>query len=276
MKTQSELIGNHPVAPNKFGEWLEAEDIAVTHKKRHRSLKPLIGTNDADLIKWLANKIILHHYDDYRLNKLKQKFGSLGFKKYAETHRKLPISDRTKKGNATEIILSEYIESSVGQNMVKAYKLKYNPNVDQAIKGDDTLLIDISDQDEPKIFLGEAKFRKTPAKTVVKDILKSLGKDKRPLSLTYIVDMLAKNPEDVPLADKIDELIIEDIKGAGGLIYTGMLLSNEDTKDMVELHLDSDNPTFVMISIGIKNPEELINAAFAKAEYELEHNVANL
>lgn len=276
MKTQSELIGNHPVAPNKFGEWLEAEDIAVTDKKRHRSLTPLIGPNDADLIEWLADKIIRHHYDEYRLNKLKQKFGSLGFKKYAETHRKLPIADRTKKGNATEIILSEYIESSVGQNMVKAYKLKYNPNVDQAIKGDDTLLIDISDQDEPKIFLGEAKFRKTPAKTVVQDILKSMGKDKRPLSLTYIVDMLAKNPADVPLADKIDELIIEDIKGAGGLIYTGMLLSNEDTKDIVELHLDSDNPTFVMISIGIENPEELINAAFAKAEYELENNVVNL
>jgi succinate dehydrogenase flavin-adding protein (antitoxin of CptAB toxin-antitoxin module) len=270
------LIGNHPAAPDKFGEWLEAEDIAVTAKKRHRSLTPLIGTNDADLIEWLADKIIRHHYDEYRLNKLKQKFGSLGFKKYAETHRKLPVADRTKKGNATEIILSEYIESSVGRKMVKAFKLKYNPNVDQAIKGDDTLLVDISDQDKPKFFLGEAKFRKTPTKAVVEDILKSLGKDKRPLSLTYIVDMLAKNPADVPLADKIDDLIIEDIKSAGGLIYTGMLLSNEDTKNMVESHLDSDNPTFVMISIGIEDPEGLINAAFAKADYDLEHNVANL
>jgi len=276
MKSQTDLIGNHPIAPNKFGEWLFAEDIAVTNKKRHRALTTLIATDDAELIKWLAEKIIRHHYDDFRLNKLKQKFGGLGFKKYAETHRKLPIADKTKKGNVTEIILSEYIESSIGQNMVKAFKLKYNPNVDQAIKGDDTLLIDISDEDEPKVFLGEAKFRKTPGKAVVKDILKALGKDKRPLSLTYIVDMLARNPADLPLADKIDELIIDDIKGAGGLIYTGMLLSNEDTKDMVELHLDSDNPTFIMISIGIENPEELINAAFAKAEDDLANNVMNL
>lgn len=276
MKSQSELIGTHPTAPNKFGEWLSVEDIKVTNIKRHRALTPLIDSDDEGLVNWLADKIIRHHYDEYRLNKLKQKFGSLGFKKYAETHRKLPLADKTKKGNATEIILSEYIESSVDQNMVKAFKLKYNPNVDQAIKGDDTLLIDISDEDEPKVFLGEAKFRKTPTKAVVKGILKALGKDKRPLSLTYIVDMLARNPADVPLADKIDELIIEDIKGAGGLVYTGMLLSNEDTKDMVERHLDSDNPTFVMISIGIENPEDLINAAFTKAEYDLENNVANL
>jgi hypothetical protein len=122
MKSQTELIGNHPAAPNKFGEWLSVEDIAVTANKRHRALTPLIKTDDAELINWLADKIIRHHYDDYRLNRLKEKFGSLGFKKYAETHRKLPTADKTKKGNATEIILSEYIESSIGQNMVKAFK----------------------------------------------------------------------------------------------------------------------------------------------------------
>ncbi|MEN9966471.1 MAG: hypothetical protein RL416_628 [Pseudomonadota bacterium] len=276
MKSQSDLIGNHPSAPNKFGEWLSFEDFPVTSKKRHRALTPLTESDDASLIDWLANKIIRHHYDDYRLNRLKAKFGSLGYTAYAEQNRKLPTADRPKKGNATEILLSEYIESSVGQSMVKAFKLKYNPNVDQAIKGDDTLLIDISNEAKPKVYLGEAKFRKTPTKKVVTEILQALCKEKKPLSLTYIVDMLARNPSDISLADKIDDLIIDDIKGNGGLIYTGMLLSNTKTKDVVEQHLDSDNPTFVMISIGIENPENLINATFTRAEYLLANNVPSL
>lgn len=276
MKSQSDLIGKHPISPNIFGEWLLAEDFPVIDKKRHRALTPLDNSDDTTLIEWLADKIIRHHYDDYRLKRLKEKFGSLGYTKYAIQNRKLPVSDRTKKGNATEILLSEYVESCIGHVMVKAFKLKYNPNVDQAIKGDDTLLIDISNEAKPKVYLGEAKFRKTPSKTVVTDILQALGKDKKPISLTYIVEMLAKNPADIPLADKIDDLIIEDIKGNGGLIYTGMLLSNTKTKDVVEQHLDSDNPTFVMISIGIENPENLIDAAYKKAEYLLANNVHSL
>ncbi len=271
MKSQTDLIGPHPQAPNKFGEWLSVEDVAVTKTKRHRALEGKIATDDAKLIAWLSQKIIEHHYDDYSMNRLKEKFGKIGYKKYAETHRKLPRADRVKKGNATEIILTEYIESTVGKKLVKIFKLKYNPNVDQAIKGDDTLLIDVTDGLPPRVFLGEAKFRTTPGKSVVDDILKSLGKGKKPLSLSYVASMIAK--DDKTLADKIDDLIIDDIKGKGGLIYTGMLLSNQKTKNVVETHLNSNNPTFIMISVAIENPGELINAAFAQAEIDLVDNL---
>ena len=268
--TQNDLIGIHPKAPNVFGIWLDCNDVPVTKTKSHRSLTPLIKTTDKNLIEWLGRKIFEHHHSDYRIQKLKENYAKLGYKKYAEQNRKLPKADKTKKGNATEVILSEYIEGTLGKKLVKAFKLKYNPNADQSMKGDDTLLIDIIDEKKSKrvkLYLGEAKFRKVPSNTVVKTIAKSLSKDKKPLSYTFIIDELGRDAQTKPLADLLDTFIIDEIKGTGDLIYTGFLLSNTDTHRIVEANLDSDNPHFVLVSIGIETPEELINKAFEHAEY---------
>lgn len=270
MPTQNDLIGSHPKAPNIFGIWLDCNDVPVTKTKSHRSLTSLIKSNDQQLIDWLGTKIFEHHHSEYRVQKLKENFTKLGYKKYAEQNRKLPKSDRTKKGNATEVILSEYIESSLGKKLVKAFKLKYNPNADQAMKGDDTLLIDVVDVKKSKrikLYLGEAKFRKTPSSTVVNSISKSLSKSKKPLSYSFIVDELGRNENTKDLADLLDSFIIDEIKGKGDLIYTGFLLSNSDTIKVVEANLNSDNPLFVLISVGIDTPEELIKKSFEKAEY---------
>jgi hypothetical protein len=267
---QSELIGDHPSAPSIFAKWLKSNDLPVTATKSHRSLTPLIATNDNDLIEWLGKKLFEHHHSDYRVKKLKENYAKLGFKKYAERHGKLPKSDKTKKGNATEILLTEYIEGCFNRKLIKVFKLKYNPNVDQAMKGDDTLMIDIvkdGKKDKVKVYLGEAKFRKTPTKGVVKTIAKSLSKDKLPLSYSFLVDELGRKSETEALADILDAHIVQKIKGKGDLIYTGFLLSNTDTFTVVESSLKSDNPQMVLISIGIDNPEELISKAFEKAEY---------
>jgi hypothetical protein len=270
MSTQSELIGNHPLQPNIFAVWLASNDVAVTATKSHRSLTPLIEATDNNLIEWLGRKIVDHHYSDYRIEKLKENYTTLGYKKYAEQHRKLPKADKTKKGNATEIILTEYIESCLNKKLIKVFKLKYNPNVDQAIKGDDTLMVDIitgENINKVKIYLGEAKFRKIPSKTVVETIAKSLSKNKLPISYTFLVEELGRDSETKDLADLLDTYIIEDIKGKGDLVYAGLLLSNTNTYSIVESNLNTNNPQLVLISIGIETPEELINRAFEKAEY---------
>jgi len=270
MPTQSELIGNHPSQPDMFAKWLDCNDVLVTPSKSHRSLTPLISTTNKELIDWLGRKLFEHHHSTYRLEKLKENYIKLGYENYAEQHRKLPKSDKTKKGNATEIILTEYIESCLNKKMIKVFKLKYNPNVDQAIKGDDTLLVDIiqdKKKDKAKLYLGESKFRTTPNRGVVRTISKSLSKDKLPLSFTFLVDELGRNTETKYLADFLDACIIEEIKGKGDLIYAGLLLSNTNTFSIVESSLNSDNPQFVLISLGIETPEELIKRAFEKAEY---------
>ena len=143
-------------------------------------------------------KIIGHHYTQFRIDRLKEKYGSLGFEKYAEQHRKLPVADKVKKGNATEILLTDYVQTTQGKEFIKVFKLKYNPNVDQAIKGDDTLMVDLFEEngnEKIKIYLGESKFRKTPAKDVIEDITNSLSKDTLPLSYTFLVEEIAKTDE---------------------------------------------------------------------------------
>lgn len=268
-KSQSELIGNHPCHPHPYERWLKCNDVTRTATKCHRSLTATIPTSDQELIEWLAYKLIHHHYSDYRLRKLKAMYKTLGFPKYAEQNRKLPRADKVKKGNATEILLTEYIEGCLNKKLIKAFKLKYNPNVDQAIKGDDTLMVDIAkskNEEQVKLYLGEAKFRKNPSKNVVDVIGLSLAKDKLPISYSFLIEELAKNPLTEKMADILDRYFIDEIKGKGDLTYTGFLLSNTDTHNVVEKHLSSSNPEFILISVGIDNPEDLINKAFERAE----------
>ncbi len=266
MTKQIRLIGEHPDNTHPFGKWLAVNDLPDSDSKCHRELTESTAVDD-DLIEWMARKIINHHYTQFRIDRLKEKYRSLGFTKYAEQHRKLPIADKVKKGNATEVLLTDYIQTAQKKEFIKVFKLKYNPNVDQAIKGDDTLMVDLFEEngnEKIKIYLGESKFRKTPSKAVIGDIAGSLSKDTLPLSYTFLVEEIAKTDES--LARKLDDYIVQDIKDRGDLIYAGLLLSNTDTSEKVETHLSSDNPNLVFISVGIDEPEEFIKAVFEKAE----------
>lgn len=267
MAKQTDLIGDHPSPPNQFGIWLKVTDHPVTLTKCHRALEKSISSNDNDLLDWFARKIIDHHYTDFRLNRLKQKYKELGFEKYAAQNRKLPNVSKQKKGNGTEILLTEYIQSTLNKKLIKVFKLKYNPNVDQSIKGDDTLMVELFEKDgieSIRIYLGESKFRSAPRKQDIDNISASLEKSKMPLSYSFLVEEMAK--QDEALAIKLDQFIVTDIKNKGDLIYTGLLLSNTNSSNQVEKHLNNDNPQLIFVSIGIEKPEEFINKAFDKAE----------
>ena len=266
MTKQEKLIGIHPDSTDPFGKWLKVNDLPDSATKCHRELTESIAI-DNDLIEWMARKIINHHYTQPRIDKLKQKYKSLGYAKYAAQHRKLPIVDKVKKGNATEILLTDYIQTARGKEFIKFFKLRYNPNVDQAIKGDDVLMVDLFEEngnEKIKIYLGESKFRKAPSKKVVEDIANSLSKDTLPLSYTFLVEEIAKTDE--ILAEKLDDYIVQDVKDRGDLIYAGLLLSNTDTSRTVERHLNSDNSNLVFISVGIDNPERFIESVFERAK----------
>lgn len=266
MTKQEELIGKHPDNTHPFGKWLDVNDFPDSVTKCHRELTESTAVDD-DLIEWMAKKIINHHYTQFRIDRLKEKYGSLGFEKYAEQNRKLPIADKVKKGNATEILLTDYVQTTQRKEFIKVFKLKYNPNVDQSIKGDDTLMVDLFEEngnEKIKIYLGESKFRKTPSKAAIEDITNSLSKDTLPLSYPFLVEEIAKTNKS--LAEKLDDYIVQDVKDKGYLIYTGLLLSNTDTSRTVERHLHSDNSNLVFISVGIDDPERFIESVFKRAE----------
>jgi hypothetical protein len=266
MTKQEELIGKHPDSTHPFGKWLVSRDLPDSATQCHRELTESAAVDD-DLIEWMARKIIDHHYTKFRIDRLKEKYESLGYAQYAAQHRKLPVADKVKKGNATEVLLTDYVQTTQGKEFIKIFKLKYNPNVDQAIKGDDTLMVDMFEEngnEKIKLYLGESKFRKEPSKAVVEGITNSLSKDTLPLSYTFLVEEIAKTDEQ--LAIKLDDYIVQDVKDRGDLIYAGLLLSNTKTSETVEKHLNSDNPHLVFISVGINDPQGFIESVFKKAE----------
>jgi len=270
MPTQTELIGEHPLPPTIFGKFFDAEDVEVTTQLCHRILKIKSMPPDDEFVDWLAKRLVFHHYDPSTIARLKKKYEDIGFPQYAAKHRQLPTLDVTKKGNATEILLIEYLEGCHGKPMIKTYKLRFNPNVDQAVKGDDILLVNVVDErgenEALRVFLGEAKFRSAPDQDVLADLSSSLAKDKMPISFGYLINELYKSNETLAQAELLDQFVIEEIKKKGNIKFAGMLLSNHRTSNYVTNNFKSDNPSMVIVSAGIRNPSDLINAAFLKAE----------
>ncbi|MCY4298919.1 MAG: SAVED domain-containing protein [Flavobacteriaceae bacterium] len=273
MSRQELLIGTHPKPPNFFGRWLNSTDHPETDRQCHRSLTQTGKMPKNEIIDWLANKVIHHHYKDEKIQHLKNKYRELGFAKYAEhmeSIRRIPNDDKVRKGNMTEIILCEYVLNSTKKQLIKTFRFRYSTNIDQSMKGDDVLMVDYDyEEDDIEVYLGEAKFRKTPAPEVVRDITNALSTDKKPLSFTFLVDRLLESASTKEIGSHLEQFVIETVKQQGKITYSGLLLSQEACVKTVQNHLDSDNPKLVFLSLGVENPTDLMKKIFARVEEKL-------
>ena len=258
------LIGSHPKSA-LFYDWCKCEDSASPETKKYRKLSDK-GINRNTLIEKLSDWIIKHHTPSKQLERFEKKKSILNkhdFKAYVIERMPFPIRNfTTQKGNLGEIILAEYLKSSSGLELL-IYKLSFNPNIEQSMKGDDVLLFDKNDL-KNKIIMGESKYRTTPDKAVVEDIMKALSKDSLPISLPFVRDRLDELGED-DLADEVDDLISEIHKKNIPIVYVGFLHSNHNVSNAVEKHMNTDNENLVVISYGERNPENLIKESFDKA-----------
>ncbi|MHA7098052.1 Hachiman antiphage defense system protein HamA [Priestia aryabhattai] len=267
------LIGQHPKV-SLFAEWLTHEDIAASTNKIHRTLIENEGMREF-AIEQISDWILKHHIADSTLARLKRKRENIikkyGLDEYLNQQQMLPVAEKTMRGNGAEIILAEYLQEASPLEIL-LYKLRYNPNVSQSIKGDDVLLFNKENLYE-QIILGESKFRKKPGKDVVKDITDEFGKKlKLPLSILFVANQLGElgNEE---LADELEELNIEVKHGKVPVVNVGFLLSNHNTRSNVEKNLYSENPNFIFLSLGIDQPEELISRSFTLANDKLKRGI---
>jgi hypothetical protein len=260
----SKLIGEHPKS-KLFSNWCKFEDINIEPTKKYRKLTDK-GINRDSLIEQLADWIIEHHTSPKQLKRFEKKKSILlkhEFKQYVEERMPFPINNfTTQKGNLGEIILAEYLKSSSELELL-IYKFRFNPNVEQSMKGDDILLFD-KDNIKDKIIMGESKYRTTPDKSVIEDIMKALSKDNLPISLTFVRDRLDELDEE-DTAEQIDDLISEIYKQDVPIVYVGFIHSNHNIENHVKRHFNSDNENLVLISYGEKNPTDLIKKSFDKA-----------
>lgn len=261
MTLQDEMIGKHP-SNGFFYDWIEYDDTECTAKKRHRYLCEKDEKKQEAIIE-VANWLLTYHLSDSKrmvLSKKKKILQKYDFKEYANSLEIFPNADKTKKGNLGEVILTEYLSKISGIDIL-VYKLRFNTNVDQSMKGDDVLLVD-----EKRIILGESKFRSSPSKDAVEEA--SLQMDKKlklPMSLGFIAEKLFMQGN-FELSEKIIDIQHNMSKNSLDIKNVGFLLSTKLVKNYVERNMSSDNDDFIFISLGINNPKEFMELAFKQAK----------
>jgi hypothetical protein len=261
---QSKLIGEHPTS-GVFFDWFECEDTPTTDEKKHRKLTNK-GLASGAIVDYLSNRILKHHATAAQLARIERKKQILekhNFTDYMEGKVPFPIkSSTTQKGNLGEIILGEYLSASTDLELL-VYKLHYNPNVEQSMKGDDILLFE-KDDIQSKIIMGEAKFRATKSKQALDDIVSSLSTKNLPISLTFVCNRLEEMGE-VDLANEIDDLISNIHKSKTPITYVGFYHSDINVYKTIEKHLKSENKNLVVISYGENNPAQIVKDSFDEA-----------
>ena len=265
MSRQDEILGLHPINHHVIGEWLDYEDKEPTETSCIRVLSEKKPFDDA-LIEPFSKNLIDYHYTPATINSLKKKFEKLGLKEFGTYYaqsRNLPQNVNTRKGNAVEVLMTEYSLAAINKlDLTYAHRFRYNPNVDQSMKGDDMLIVDFSDEANPTIYIGEAKFRKTVDKVVLEDVKKSLAKDKMPLSLTFLRDRF-ENVDDNKYA-KLDDLFIQELSDYD-IRYIGFIVGDKNAGKNVEEKWECDNPKHIMLVLSLDEPEEFVKQAFDKA-----------
>lgn len=271
MTAQEELIGSHPNTDSFISNWLTCEDVASIEGKKHRSLNEINSSRQTaceEIGKWL----LINHVSEKKLKRLQRKKEILDkheLQSYMQAQYPFPTNKSTKKGNYAEVLFSEYLQQTSGLHAF-VYKLHYTRNVEQAMKGDDCLLFDKVNLSE-KILVGEAKFRKSPSKKAVLDILLNLEGQKRlPLSLSFVANCLSEADREDE-AEQIKDLLAEIHEGKIPIINAGFLLSSssttpsKDTFATVEKHFKSSNQKLVFVSLGMELPDSLVEESFKYA-----------
>ena len=269
--TIEELIGQHPQLPHIYGEWWSFVDMPISDSKKHRALDEIDGIRDKALDQ-MAQWIVNYHLTDVQHRDLEKKRAILDRNElscYVDKLNILPVNDNTRKGNLGEITLIEYLKESRGFDPL-VHKLHYNPNFNQSMKGDDCLLFNRENL-ESEVIYRECKYRSKPSKNVITDIVDNLqGWKQLPVSITFVANCLDQKGEK-ELADHLIEIHIKIIDGRIPLTNVGFLIStksstpNQDTKKTIENHLSTTNPRLVMISLGVDNPQQIVNEAYTRA-----------
>lgn len=271
--TPEEILGAHP-EPDAFGCYTQAEDTSTDSNVPHRAL---IQNQDCreDTIEQVREALIHHHVSEQMLERDRRRREALLLLGYPisdnDIHR-FPRSEKTQKGNLGEVFLAEYVTANAGSEL-PIYRLRYNPNVEQAMKGDDVLAFDFRSE-RVRILVGESKFRGTPSKASVEEIVSGLIRSHQaglPTSLQFVADRLFETGDNA-LAQRVENCSLLIAQGRLDLLYVGLLVSNKNAKSNVDSHTCGNLRNLVMISLGMDEPGEFVRDCFNGIEEQADGN----
>ncbi|MBM7855041.1 hypothetical protein JOC37_001424 [Desulfohalotomaculum tongense] len=189
LKEQMDVV--LPDQNNFIHHWVDTLSKEEFIKFKHYLLSELPGSR-SKIAKPLAEHIWEHYHDRKLLTKSLEE---LGYCTLAEVYRdKRPKKRDTRMGNFGEIVTSAYMEQQLGYQ-VPIYRLRYNPNPEQSMKGDDVIgfKFGVEEGEQRIICVAESKVRKHYDANILNEayegIKKSYGQAE-PTSLNFIYERL--------------------------------------------------------------------------------------
>jgi hypothetical protein len=262
------ILGDHPAPPHAFGELLTAKDGRTTSKVPHRALAEKAGSRAA-AVKAFRAMLVQHHASPEaleRTEKHREAMKRLGLDAEQARIRRFPTNTSTQKGNLAEIVLAEYVVAA-SSVVLPVYRLRYNPNVDQSMKGDDVLAFDL-DSDPVRLVVGEAKFRGASSAAAVTEIVEGLLRSHKggiPASLQFVADRLFEEgkPE---IGKRILECALLFARNRLRLEYVGLLLSDTQAAARIDASTPPTPTRLAVISLSVDDPDGLVASCYEKLE----------
>lgn len=259
--TPIEVLGLHPTAGTWLGDMLDHADGSTAQRIAHRTLSTRGNAFPRSLVP-LQDAVLTHHASAVQLQRsqdAQQAFASQGMK-IPKSLRRIPVDDTTRKGNFTEVVLAEYIRET-GKMTIPVYRLRHNPNIDQSMKGDDVLAFDL-DANPVRIVVGEAKFRKTSAAAVVREIVSALETSHDvgvPASLQFVADEVG----DDALAQRVMACARLYAEGNLRVDYVGLLLSDTNAPSRIHGAPATSLHRLLLVSWGMEQPDILVESCLS-------------
>lgn len=264
-----EILGNHP--NDGLGTLLSNSDTYTESGIPHRVLVEASCQRDA-LVNNIREMLTRHHASPEQIERDKQRqeaMKRLGFESEQSRMKRLPTNPLTRKGNLAEVVLAEYLVSATALSL-PVYRLRYNPNVDQAMKGDDVLAFDL-DSDPVRIVVGESKFRATSSRAAVTEMIDGLVRSYNggiPISLQFVADRLFEIGDD-KTGRRVLECATLFALDKLRLDYVGFLLSDLRCSEKLNQHTDNSLHRLAVISFGLDSPDSIVDSCYHRLEESL-------
>ena len=256
--TAESILGTHP--KDGLGAFLLPSDTYTESGVPHRTLVEVDGQRDA-IVECFRGMLVHHHISPEALVRDKQRreaMKQLGLTDEQKYMNRFPRNLSTQKGNLAEVVLAEYLESAAEVSL-PVYRLRYNTNVDQSMKGDDVLAFDL-DSDPVRIIVGESKFRATSSKAAVTELVEGLVRSHKggiPASLQFVADRLFETGDE-ELGERVLECATLFVLEKLQLDYVGLLMSDVKSNERLNQHTEKALHRLAVISFGLDSASSII------------------
>jgi hypothetical protein len=261
------IIGEHPLG-HPYGVSFSACDIETESGFPHRELTEN-GNRDSFFVH-TVNTLRTHHISVENLERRKERIARLKIKGFDYSRLSpYPQDENAQRGNFAEVVTAEYLAASTSADL-PVYRLRYNTNPNQSMKGDDVLLFDL-DSDPVRIIVAESKFRGTPSKAAVVEMIEGLERSSNgtlPVSLVFVSDRLYDEGQ-TELGERVLNCVELFTDNKLQIDYVGLLFSNTNVGTHVHKNTASTLRNLLVISLGMNEPENLVKRTFDELEGEL-------